>query len=245
MLSVSTTATWSHGGHPRQVRPVFSGLWWHIFSSIAFITQLPLWFAFASRGFCNLTRCLVGATHRTKRHKSLPTAFSRCAPGSAPSGTGGKRFNTPRSTGMRGIDGVPDLPLGGSSFHHPLAFRCRRVPTVPGRPHILVQPADVMLQTEAPPSLQAVLHERHMAPDKPLFVAQQTTTYLPRRHRLHHARAWPSGDPETGAVGVEGHVLRREPAVSAALSVPYNLLRKVAMLKLTEDDSEQGTRRRL
>ena len=30
---------------------------------------------------------------------------------------------------MRGINGAPDLPLGGSSFHHPLAFSCRRVHT--------------------------------------------------------------------------------------------------------------------
>ena len=45
------------------------------------------------------------------------------------------------------------LPLGGDSFHHPLAFSC--VPhTVPGRhpgPHVLVQPADVVLRAETPP----------------------------------------------------------------------------------------------
>ena len=51
-----------------------------------------------------------------------------------------------------------------------------------------------------------------MAPDKPLFVAQQPTRYLPRRHGLHDARR---GDPVTGAVRVEGHVLGREPASRA------------------------------
>ena len=98
-----------------------------------------------------------------------------------------------------------------------------------------------------------------MPPDKPLFVAQQPTRYLPRRHGLHHARAWPRDDPVTGAVLVEGHVLRREPArcahgrpgetaVPAALSVPFSLLpegRNAEVAQLTEDDSEQGTRRRL
>ena len=63
----------------------------------------------------------------------------------------------------------------------------------------------------------------------------------------------------TGAVRVEGHVLRREPAsrargrpgetaVPTALSAPSNLLpegRNAEVAQLTEDDSEQGTRRRL
>ena len=63
----------------------------------------------------------------------------------------------------------------------------------------------------------------------------------------------------TGAVRVESHVLRREPAshphgrpgetaVPAALSVPFNLLpegRNAEVAQLTDDDSEQGTCRRL
>ena len=98
-----------------------------------------------------------------------------------------------------------------------------------------------------------------MARDKPLFVAQQPIRYLPRRHGLHHARAWPRGDPATGAVRVEGHVLRREPAsrahglpgetaVPAALNLLFSLLPEgsnAEVAQLTEDDSEQGTRRRL
>ena len=103
------------------------------------------------------------------------------------------------------------------------------------RPQVLVQPADVVLRAEVPASPQEVLHERHMAPDKPLFVAHHPTRHLPRRHGLHHARAWPRNDSVTSAVRVEGHVLRREPAsrahgrpgetaVPAALSVPFNLL---------------------
>ena len=161
---------------------------------------------------------------------------------------------------MRGIDGAPDLPFGGSSFHHPLAFSRRRVPhTVPGRhprPHV-VQPADVVLRAEVPAYLQAVLHERHMAPGKLLFVAQ-SNRYLPRCHGLHHARAGPRGDPVTGA-RAEGLVLRREPAsrahgrpgetaVPAALGVLGDLLpdgRNAEVAQLTEDDCEQGTRRRL
>ena len=96
-----------------------------------------------------------------------------------------------------------------------------------------------------------------MAPDKPLFVAQQPTRYLPRRHGLQNAR--PRGDPVTGFVRVEGHVLHREPAsrahgrpgetaVPTAFSVPFNLLpevRDAEGAQLTEDDGEQGTRRRL
>ena len=62
----------------------------------------------------------------------------------------------------------------------------------------------------------------------------------------------------TGAVRVEGHVLRREPASRAqgrpgetavpALSVPFILLpegRNAEVAQLIDDDSEQGTRRRL
>ena len=45
-----------------------------------------------------------------------------------------ERSNTPRSMAMRGINGAPDLPLGGGSFfHHPLAFSCRRAPTLSWR----------------------------------------------------------------------------------------------------------------
>ena len=58
---------------------------------------------------------------------------------------------------------------------------------------------------------------------------------------------------------MEGHVLCREPAsrargrpgetaVPAALSVPFNLLpegRNAEVAQLTEDNGEQGTRRRL
>ena len=93
-----------------------------------------------------------------------------------------------------------------------------------------------------------------MAPEKSLLVDQQPTWYLPRRH----ARAWPRGDRVTGAVRVEGHVLRREPASRGhgrpgetavpALSVPLNLLpegRDAEVAQLTEDTNEQGTRRRL
>ena len=127
--------------------------------------------------------------------------------------------------------------------------------TVPGwhpGPHVLVQPADVVLRAEVPASLQAVLHERHVALDKPLFVAQQPTRYLPRRHGLHHARAWPRGDPVTDAVQVEpashAHCRPGETAVPAVSECPFNLLpegRNAEVAQLTEDDSEQGTRRRL
>ena len=165
--------------------------------------------------------------------------------------------------GMRGINGAPDLPLGGSSFHHPLAFSCRMVPTrslagTLGHTfwcNLLTWYSEQKSQ----PLSRHCFTRRHMAPDKPLFVGQQPTRYLPRRHALHHARAWPRSDPVTGAVRVEGHVFRREPAsrvrgrpgdtvVPAALSVPFNLLpdgRNAEVAQLTADDSEQGTRRRL
>ena len=98
-----------------------------------------------------------------------------------------------------------------------------------------------------------------MATDKPLFVAQQPTRYLPRRHGLHHNRVWPRGDQVTCAVRVEGHVLRREPPAARMValvrrlspppfSAPFNLLpegRNAEVAQLTEDNSDQGTRRRL
>ena len=187
------------------------------------------------------------ATHSHQETQGSAHSVSRCVTGLVPDGTGWKRSNTPRFLGMRGINGAADLPLGGSSFHHPLAFSCRRVPGRHPRPHVLVQPADVVLPGEVPASPQAVLHERHMVPDKRL-----PTRYLPRRHGLHHARAWPRGDPVTDAVRVEpashAHCRPGDTVVPAALSVPFNLLpdgRNAGEAQLTADDSEQGTRRRL
>ena len=94
-----------------------------------------------------------------------------------------------------------------------------------------------------------MLHERH------IFVAQEPTRW-PRRHRLHHVRAGLRGNPMTAAVQVEGHVFPREPASRAhrrpgetavpALGVPFDLSpegRNAEVAQLTEDDSEQGTRR--
>ena len=66
--------------------------------------------------------------------------------------------------GMRGINGAPDLPLGGSSFHL-LAFSC------PTGPHALVRPVDVVPRAEVAAFLKTVLHERHMALHQPLFHA--------------------------------------------------------------------------
>ena len=90
--------------------------------------------------------------------------------------------------GMRGINGAPDLPLGGSFFHHPLAFGCRRLPTrsVAGTLcHTSWCNQLYSEQKSQPLSRQCFI--THMAPKKPLFVAQQPTKYLPRRHGLHHA----------------------------------------------------------
>ena len=156
-------------------------------------------------------------------------------------GTGGKSSNTPRSMGMRGINGAPDLPLGGSSFHHPLAFSCRRVPTrsLAGTlgHTFLVQRADVVLRRDVLASLQAVLHERHVAQNTRLFVAQQPTRKRPRRHGL---RAWPEGRPRDRAPSgwratsspqaarMVALVRPPSPPPSAYLSI---LCRKVATLK--------------
>ena len=98
-----------HGGHPRQVRPVFRGFRGPFFFSttcIAFITQRPLWFAFASHASCKLTRCLMRATQQQKTLGSAD-CVSRCATCSAPSGPGGKReIQHPALHGMRGINGA-------------------------------------------------------------------------------------------------------------------------------------------
>ena len=138
-------------------------------------------------------------------------SVSRCATGSAPSGSGGKMSNTLRSTRMRGINGAPDLPLGGISFHRPSRLQLPQGPhTVPRRhprPHVLVQPTDVVLRARVPASLQAVLHERHMAADKPLVVAQQPTRYLPRsppRPRLTEERPRDRRRPGGGPRPLQG-----------------------------------------
>ena len=102
----------AHGGHPRQVRQAFLGFRSTFFfstTSIAFITPRPLWFAFASHASYNLTRCLMRATH-SNQETQRSASVSRCATGSAPSDTGGKSSNTPRTVEMRGINGAPDLP---------------------------------------------------------------------------------------------------------------------------------------
>ena len=265
-LSVSTTATWSrtaviHGA------TVFSVLLWPIF----LLTHVHRVHHTATPVVRLRVACLLQVGTMPDEGDAFAPGdtrvgrqrFAMCDGFGAVQHRREERFDTPRSLGTRGINGAPDLPLGGSSFHHPLAFSCRRGPqTVPGwhpRPHVLVQPADVVLRAEVPASLQTVLHERHVAPDKPLLVAQQPIRYLPRRHGLHHARAWLRGNAVTGAVLVEGHVLRKEPArcahgrpgetaVPAALSVPFNLLpegRNAEVAQLAKDDSEQGTRRRL
>ena len=101
--------------------------------------------------------------------------------------------------------------------------------TVPGRnarPHVLVQPADVEHRAEVPASLQAMLRERHMAPDKPLFVAQQPTRYLPRHHGLHHAHAASAGSPQ--AARMVSTVRPPSPPPSAYLSI---FCQKVVTLK--------------
>ena len=120
----------AHGGHPRQVRPVFSGLSRPFFfspTSIAFITPRPLWFDFASHASCNLTRRLMSSTHSHQETQGSPdSVFAVC------DGFGAvrhRREEIQHSVGMRAINGAPDLPLGGSSFHRPLAFSCRRVAT--------------------------------------------------------------------------------------------------------------------
>ena len=67
MLSVSTTATWSRTAviHARCDQHFLDFRCPFFFSttSIVFITPRPLWFAFASHASCNLTRCLMRATH--------------------------------------------------------------------------------------------------------------------------------------------------------------------------------------
>ena len=75
-----------------------------------------------------LVRCLTRATRSHQETQGSADSVSRCATAAAPSSTGGKRPNrAPR--GCAGSKAPRALPLGGSSFHHPLAFSCRRVPT--------------------------------------------------------------------------------------------------------------------
>ena len=130
MSSVSTTATWSRTAviHAKCDRYFLAFAAYFFFSttSIAFNTLRLVWFAFASYASCNLVRFLVRATHSHQETQGSADSVSRCATGSAPSGTCGKRSNTPCCMGMRGINGALDLPLGGGSFHHPLAFSCRK-----------------------------------------------------------------------------------------------------------------------
>ena len=181
-------------------------------TSIAFITPRPLWFAFASHASCNLTRCLMRATHSHQETQGSADSVSRCATGSAPSSTGGKRDPTCHArVGMRGINGAPELPLGGSSFHHPLALSCGRVPTRSLdrtlRPHVLEQPADVVLRAEVPSlSPDSASRETHGTGQAPLRrpAANQEPASPPRSAP---ARA-------TGAVRVEGHVLHRSQNLS-------------------------------
>ena len=245
MLSVSTTATWS--------RPavIHARYFWAFAAHVFFV-------AFVRRVHHKVTpvvrlrvACLLhfdGRRIRTRRHKGRPTAFSRCATGSVPSGTGGKRSNTTRSIGMRGINGAADLPLGGSSFGPH---------TVPGRHpwcNLLTWCSE---QKSQPLSRQCFTRDTWHRTSR-LFVAQAANQV--RCLGRHHARAWPRGDPVSGAVQVEGHVLGREPASraqwsplvrplsrppSAYFSIFCQEGRNAEVAQLTEDDSEQGTRRRL
>ena len=134
-----------------------------------------------------------GRRIRTRRHKVSADSVSRCATGSAPSGTGGKRSNTPRSTGMRGINGAPDLPLGGSSFHHPLAFGGPQ-----GPPH-----GSLTAPSATRPGATCWLGTPSRSPSlSPGSASRETrgTGQAPFRRPgtclaagLHHARAWPKG----------------------------------------------------
>ena len=239
----------AHSSHPRQVRPVLLGLRSFFFSVtlIGFSTPRPLWFAFASRASCILTRCLIWATHSHQEMQGSADSVSRCATGSAPCGTGGKRSNTPAFHG----DAWDQRRRGPASRWWLLAppLSLPVAATDPGRhspPHVLVQPASL-----TPGSAS---RETRGTPNKHLFLALQPTRYLPRRHGIRRVCAGPRGQPVTGTGRVKGCpeaarmvalVRPPSPPPAAHLSIFRREVRNAEVGQHTEEDGDPGTHRRL
>ena len=176
----------AHGGHPRWVRLVILGFLGPFFfstTSIVFITPRPLSFAFASHASCNLTICLMMATHSHQEDtRADRQRFAVCDGFGARRHRLEERTNTPRSMGDERDQTAPRTCLSALAPSTTLSPSVAAgVPTRRSLARTLGHTSWCNLLTwysEQRPQLLS----RQCFTDKPLFVAQQPTRYLPRRH---------------------------------------------------------------
>ena len=213
------------GSARRSSTPGASGIFWlsqHIFSSPPRSSRSshrdPATLVVRLRVACllqfdNLTRCLLRATHSHRETQGSPdSVFAVCDGFGAVQAQAG-RDPTPRAPQGCAGSTAPRTCLSAAAPSTTLShFGCRKVPTWSLASTLGHTSWCNLLTWYSEHKYQPLSRKCFTRDTWHLFVLQQPTRCLPHRHALHHARARPRGDPVTGAVRVEGHVLRREPA---------------------------------